>query len=67
MQSAYQLTVAKADGTAVWDSGKVGLGAVVRPYGGPALANGEAYTWSVKTWDRDGEASPAAPASSRPG
>src|SRR3954453_17572981 len=61
VQSAYELTVAKADGTPVWDSGKVASSAQSYvPYGGPALADGEAYTWSVTTWDRDGDASPAA-------
>ena len=45
----------------MWDSGKVASDAQSYvPYGGPALANGEAYTWSVKTWDAGGEASPAA-------
>ena len=45
----------------MWDSGKVASSAQSYvPYGGPALANGEAYDWTVKTWDRDGEASPAA-------
>ena len=33
------------------------------PYGGPALAPGEAYRWSVKTWDSGGAESPAASAS----
>src|SRR5690242_14600651 len=57
VQSAYQLTVAKADGTAVWDSGKVASGdQSYVPYRGPALAGGEAYTWTVKTWDKDGVA-----------
>ena len=60
VQTAYQLTVAKGAST-VWDSGKVASSAQSYvPYGGPALDKGEAYTWSVKTWDRDGEASPAA-------
>ena len=65
VQTAYQLTVAKGAST-VWDSGKVASSAQSYvPYGGPALENGEAYTWSVKTWDRDGEASPAATAAIR--
>ncbi|HYU04744.1 MAG TPA: hypothetical protein VEL02_12945, partial [Jatrophihabitantaceae bacterium] len=29
-------------------------------YAGPALAPGASYTWSVRTWDRDGLASPFA-------
>ena len=61
VQTAYQLKVTKADGTSVWDSGKVASSAQSYvPYGGPALANGEAYEWSVRTWDRDDEASPTA-------
>ena len=60
VQTAYQLTVANGAST-VWDSGKVASSAQSYvPYGGPALDKGEAYTWSVKTWGRDGEASPAA-------
>ncbi|MDA0180182.1 alpha-L-rhamnosidase N-terminal domain-containing protein [Solirubrobacter phytolaccae] len=63
VQSAYRLTVTKADGTALWDSGKVASDAQSYvPYGGPALAGGEAYTWSVKTWDAGGVESPAASA-----
>ena len=59
-QTAYQLTVSKAS-TQIWDSGKVTSDAQSYvPYGGPALAGGDAYTWSVRTWDRDGDVSPAA-------
>jgi hypothetical protein len=64
VQTAYQLTVTKADGSPVWDSGKVESSAQSYvPYGGPALEPGAAYQWSVRTWDRDGEAS--APATGR--
>ena len=43
VQTAYQLTVSKADGTAVWDSGKAASSdQSYVPYGGPALAPGEA-------------------------
>ncbi|MDA0168218.1 alpha-L-rhamnosidase N-terminal domain-containing protein [Solirubrobacter taibaiensis] len=63
VQTAYQLTVTKADGTAVWDSGKTASSdQSYVPYGGPALAPGEAYRWSVKTWDSGGAESPAASA-----
>ena len=47
--------------TTVWDSGKVASSdQSYVPYAGPALANGEAYDWTVKTWDTSGTASPAA-------
>ena len=52
VQSAYQITVTNAvTGEPAWDSGKVesssstGVG-----YGGPALAAGSAYNWTVSTW-----------------
>ena len=45
----------------VWDSGKVASSdQSYVPYSGPALANGEAYDWTVKTWDKGDTASPAA-------
>src|SRR4051812_19420744 len=60
VQTAYEIMVSKG-ATQVWDSGKVASDAQSYvPYRGPSLANGEAYTWSVKTWDKDGEVSPAA-------
>ncbi|MDA0162119.1 alpha-L-rhamnosidase N-terminal domain-containing protein [Solirubrobacter ginsenosidimutans] len=59
-QSAYQLTVSR-NGATVWDSGKVASSdQSYVPYAGPALANGEAYDWTVKTWDPSGDVSPAA-------
>ena len=62
VQTAYRLTVTRA-GATVWDSGKVASSTQSYvPYGGPALAPGEAYEWTVRTWDRDGEESPAATA-----
>ena len=40
----------------MWDSGKTASSdQSYVPYGGPALAPGEAYRWSVKTWDRGGD------------
>jgi hypothetical protein len=49
----------------VGDSGKVGSSdESYVPYGGPALAPGTSYTWTVRTWDRDGQASPYAPPAS---
>src|SRR3954451_17663340 len=60
VQTAYEITVSKG-ATQVWDSGKVASDAQSYvPYAGPSLANGEAYTWTVKTWDAGGDASPAA-------
>ena len=49
----------------MWDSGKVASSAQSYvPYGGPALAERRGLRRGrVKTWDRDGEASPAATAS----
>jgi alpha-L-rhamnosidase len=62
-QSAYQIRVA-AGRQAVWDSGKVASSQQSYvPYRGPALAPGESYTWTVRTWDKTGKASPWA----RPG
>ncbi len=62
VQTAYQLVVA-ASGATVWDSGKVASGAQSWvSYAGPALAPGASYTWSVRTWDRGGLASPFAQA-----
>ncbi len=59
-QTAYQVTVAKG-ATQVWDSGKVpSSDQSYVPYAGPALATGEAYDWTVKTWDKTDTASPAA-------
>ena len=66
-QTAYQLTVAKG-GATVWDSGKVASSAQSYvPYGGPALERGEAYEWTVKTWDRAVRRRPRRAAASRPG
>ena len=62
VQSAYEVKVAKADGSTVWDSGQVASASQSYvSYGGPALANGEAYSWTVRTWDKDGVASDWAP------
>ncbi len=63
VQTAYEITVSKPDGTAVWDSGKVASSdESYVPYAGPALADGSSYDWTVRTWDRDGQASPYAAA-----
>jgi alpha-L-rhamnosidase len=62
-QTAYQIRVwRESDGELVWDSGRVASSqqSYVR-YAGPPLASATSHTWSVRTWDRDGEASPWAP------
>ena len=62
VQSAYEIVVTTPGGAAVWDSGKVASDAESYvPYAGPALERGTAYDWTVRTWDRDGQASPYAP------
>jgi hypothetical protein len=59
-QSAYQLVVRRAQpgGATVWDSGRVASPrqSWVR-YGGPPLAAGATYRWTVRTWDRHGAVS----------
>ena len=61
VQTAYRITVGEPGGALVWDSGKVTSGqqSYVR-YAGPALRSGAAYEWSVRTWDRTDQQSPAA-------
>jgi len=66
IQSAYQIQVTRvSDSVLIWDSGKIASSSEsFVPYSGPALAAGTSYTWTVRTWDRSGLASPwAAPAS----
>jgi alpha-L-rhamnosidase len=75
-QTAYEIRVgpgpagrgpANQDGKRIpsWDSGKVMSGdATGVAYTGPALASDHTYVWSVRTWNREGEASGwSAPAS----
>ncbi|WP_244928037.1 family 78 glycoside hydrolase catalytic domain [Nocardioides sp. W7] len=51
-QTAYQLQVHEADGTTVWDSGKVvDEHTTLRSYEGPGLGSGRDYSWRVRTWD----------------
>ena len=61
-QTAYQITVRNGlTGAMVWNSGRVASSASSYvPYDGPALAPGDEYDWSVTTWNRQGEMSPAA-------
>lgn len=59
VQTAYEIKVADAAGTAVWDSGKTTSSQESYvDYAGTALSSGSAYTWSVRTWDRADQASP---------
>ena len=64
-QTAYQIIVAADEATItanqgmLWDSGKV---ASAQQYGvtyaGPALAKTTKYWWKVRTWNKEGHASP---------
>ncbi|WP_326798109.1 glycoside hydrolase family 78 protein [Streptomyces sp. NBC_01808] len=73
IQTAYQVRVF-ATGThggrptptqPVWDSGRVDSGRQSYvPYAGAELARGATYGWTVRTWDRAGQASPWAPPAS---
>jgi Bacterial alpha-L-rhamnosidase 6 hairpin glycosidase domain/Bacterial alpha-L-rhamnosidase C-terminal domain/Alpha-L-rhamnosidase N-terminal domain len=59
-QTAYELRVlASPGGQLVWDSGRVASSdEAYVPYAGPALKDGTSYTWTVRTWDDHGQASP---------
>ncbi|MDO8905075.1 alpha-L-rhamnosidase C-terminal domain-containing protein [Hydrogenophaga sp.] len=60
LQSAYQIRV-EAPGKAqpFWDSGKiVSADSVAVRHSGPPLNAGEEWSWRVRTWDDDGQASP---------
>jgi alpha-L-rhamnosidase len=71
-QSAYEIRLGPAGAgrpdpgrSGIWDSGRVASAEStdVR-YAGPALGSDRTYVWSVRTWNRQGEASPwSAPAS----
>ena len=62
VQTAYQIQVS-GHGTVLWDSGRVASArAASVPYAGPALADGSVYQWTVRTWNREGQASPWAAA-----
>ena len=55
-QTAYELTV-KTGETTVWNSGKVETDVSVGiVYAGTALKSSTEYSWSVKVWDKDGNA-----------
>ena len=57
-QSAYQLVVRQGHHV-VWDSGRV-TSSTQSWVPGPALDPGTTYGWTVRTWDRRGDASPFA-------
>ncbi|MDO4857196.1 MAG: family 78 glycoside hydrolase catalytic domain [Thermoguttaceae bacterium] len=57
LQTAYQIQ-AFIDGQQVWDSGKIeGSESVLVPWTGPALQSSRVYTWRVRVWDQNGNAS----------
>src|SRR5262245_45641593 len=65
MQGAYHVLAAssiealKSDRGDVWDSGKVASDQSIHvEYAGPALRSRQRVYWKVRTWDRDGAASP---------
>lgn len=58
-QTAYQLVVHDAEGETAWDSGKVvSSQQSYVTYQGASLDPGASYTWQVRTWDKDDQASP---------
>lgn len=60
IQTGYQVRVSdpRTD-RIVWDSGRVASSEQsFVDYGGPELASGAPYTWTVRTWDREGLSSP---------
>src|SRR5579875_2295835 len=63
-QTAYEIVVRDAlTGGQVWDSGRVASArSDYVPYAGPALSAGTEYDWTVVTWNRQGQQSPAAAA-----
>ncbi|MCO5997271.1 family 78 glycoside hydrolase catalytic domain [Actinoallomurus rhizosphaericola] len=57
VQSAYQIRISAGDKT-VWDSGKVASSQESYVPGPGDLPHGSGFAWTVRTWDRAGEASP---------
>lgn len=63
-QSAYELTVADADGAVVWSSGKVESSRQTDvPYEGAALQSRTKYNWTITVYDQNGVASNSAQSS----
>ena len=63
-QSAYRIRVAdSADGTMLWDSGKVvSAETQLLPYGGEPLVSDRALDWTVEVWDENHRSTgPSAP------
>ena len=65
VQTGYQVRVVDLpsdrdpSGTQVWDSGQVHSAASTGvQYAGPQLRSDHTYAWTVRTWNREGEASP---------
>ena len=57
-QTAYEVRLGSGP-TGGWDSGRVASeNSTDVGYTGPALSSDRTYTWSVRTWNREGEASP---------
>ena len=56
IQTAYEIDVFDAEtGRRVWDSGRVRSSAESYiPYAGRHLRDGRQYSWTVRTWDRQG-------------
>jgi alpha-L-rhamnosidase len=63
-QTGYEIRVepgpaTHGNGRAVWDSGRVtSANSTDIVYQGPALASDHTYVWSVRTWNKQGDASP---------
>lgn len=56
-QTAYEITVSGSKGS-VWKSGKITSDRSVQvPYAGTVLQSGKKYTWQVRVWDNNGNAS----------
>ena len=59
VQTAYKIEVRDADGVLVWDTDKVkSAQQAYVEYDGAPLDPGSAYTWRVRTWDKDNLPSP---------
>ena len=59
IQGAYQVQVAQtaqfAEGTVLWDSGKVASDRSLSiAYGGPDAQSRQRYFWRVRVWDQEG-------------
>jgi alpha-L-rhamnosidase len=57
VQTAYEIKISDGHRT-VWDSGKVASSQESYVAGPGNLAHGSSFTWTVRTWDRAGKASP---------